>query len=234
MKVNYRLNVALMMIALCFVFNQEPSFADEKQNYNPDETNIQFQWAFVAIKNPAKDSQVVRITKKMVLDTGDKIKFYLNLKESCFLYLIHHSSQNELRVLFPDQFKPLNKKFVNLDRHYIPKGKMWFQLDEHIGQETFYLLASVKRLYGLEKFLNDYKTADNTSKAEQVDKVLTEIQKFQRQQLKLRYVERPVAIIGGIRTAQKKINVGIQDPADFADEISAIDFFSKVFTIDHK
>jgi len=180
-------------------------------------------------------SKFETITDDTVLETGDQIKFFIKIKNRCFIYLIYHSSQGELSVLFPYRFKPLSKEFWALEHHHVPKGDQWFKLDDHVGQETFYLLASAKRLYDLELLINNYESADKTKKSDHKKIILAEIHKLRKPRVKLKKsAERPVAIIGNLRGFEKSEIVKGHELANYAVEISAKDFYSRAFIIDHK
>jgi hypothetical protein len=198
------------------------------------ETNLQFQWAFGALKK-ANGSEFEAVTRDTVLKTGDQIKFFLNVNQDCFVYLIYRSSQGELSVLFPQRFQLMSTEYTVAGNHYIPADDHWFELDEHTGEERFYLLASVKRLTDLEAFVNDYESADKAKKPTLAKKILDEIRRLRKQHLKFKtYAERPVNIIGNLRGTDKAETVKSHDIAKYAVEISADTFFSRTFTIDHK
>lgn len=199
-----------------------------------EEVNLQFQWAFGALKK-ANGSKFEAVTRDTVLKTGDQIKFFLNVNQDCFVYLIYRSSQGELSVLFPKRFQLLSTEYTVAGNHYIPADDQWFELDEHTGEERFYLLASVKRLTELEAFVNDYESADKAKKPPLAEKILAEIRKLRKQHLKFKtYAERPVNIIGNLRGTEKAETIKTHDIAKYAIEISADTFFSRTFTIDHK
>ena len=198
------------------------------------EANLKFQWAFGALKK-ANGSKFEAVTRDTVLKSGDQIKFFLNVNQNCFVYLIYRSSQGDLSILFPRRFQLLSAEYTAAGNHYIPTDDQWFELDEHTGEERFYLLASVKRLTDLEAFVNDYESADKAKKPPLAKKILAEIRKLRKQHLKFKtYAERPVNIIGNLRGAEKTEKAGVRDIAKFAVEISADTFYSRTFTIDHK
>ena len=68
-----------------------PAHAEEaKADQN---TQVQFQWAFGALKK-ANGSKFEVITKDTHLKTGDQIKFFLKVSENCFVYLIYRKSSS--------------------------------------------------------------------------------------------------------------------------------------------
>ena len=229
----------LVGIALTFLFClsllfESHAVVNAQETAAQQNANVQFQWAFGALKK-ANGSKFEAVTKDTVLKTGDQIKFFLKVNENCFVYLIYRSSQGELSVLFPQRFKLKNAQYTVAGNHYIPKGDQWFELDEHTGEERFYLLATTERLLGLEALINDYESADVAKKPELAKKTLFEIRKLRKQHLKFKtYAERPVNIIGNLRGTEKAETAVPHDIAKFAVEISADTFYSRTFTIDHK
>jgi hypothetical protein len=194
-----------------------------------------FQWAFGAIKNTGLGSEFEVISRDTMLRSGDQIKFFLRLEKKCFVYLIYESSQGELSILFPYRFKLLANNYQISGHHYIPKGDQWFELDKYTGTEKFYLLASTERLNDLETLVNEYESAGTSKKAGLGKQILSEIRRLRKQHFKFKsYAEKPINIIGKMRGTEKTKAVGLNDLADHAVEISANNFFSRTFTIDHQ
>jgi hypothetical protein len=234
MKRNAPGALVVVLAALCFALfcSHNPVLAEEAQP-QPD-ANLQFQWAFGALKK-ADGAKFEAIDRDTELKTGDQIKFFLNVDKNCYVYLIYSSSQGELSVLFPYRFKLRSSEYTVAGQHYIPSGNQWFELDEHKGEEKFYLLASANRLTQLEALVNDYESADAAKKPALAQAILAEIRKLRKEHLKFKtYAERPVNIIGNLRGTEKAETAEPQDIAKFAVEISADTFYSRTFTIDHK
>ncbi|MDJ0984566.1 MAG: DUF4384 domain-containing protein [Desulfobacterales bacterium] len=224
--------VLATLVCVLYIESRSVSYAQETSA--PQEANLQFQWAFGALKK-ANGSKFEAVTKDTVLKTGDQIKFFLSVNQNSFVYLIYRSSQGELSVLFPQRFQLQSAEYTLAGHHYIPKDDQWFELDAHTGEERFYLLASIKRLVDLEALINEYESADKAKKPPLAKKILAEIRRLRKQHLKFKtYAERPVNIIGNLRGTEKAETVKTHDIAKYAVEISADTFFSRTFTIDHK
>jgi hypothetical protein len=225
----------IMTSLFCLFFLLDTHAAVHAQQTAPEsDDNFKFQWAFGALKK-ANGSKFEAVTRDTVLKTGDQIKFFLRVNQNGFVYLIYRSSQGELSVLFPRRFQLLSTEYTVAGNHYIPADDQWFELDEHTGEERFYLLASVKRLTDLEALVNDYESADKAKKPPLAKEILVEIRKLRKQHLKFKtYAERPVNIIGNLRGTEKSEPAGARDIAKFAVEISADTFYSRTFTIDHQ
>ena len=228
--------VGILMTSLfcLFFFIDTHAVVHAQQTAPQSDGSIKFQWAFGALKK-ANGSKFEAVTRDTVLKTGDQIKFFLNVNQDCFVYLIYRSSQGELSILFPRRFQLLSTEYTLAGNHYIPSDDQWFELDEHTGEERFYLLASVKRLTDLEALVNNYESADKAKKPPLAKKILAEIRKLRKQHLKFKtYAERPVNIIGNLRGTEKTEKPAARDIAKFAVEISADTFYSRTFTIDHQ
>ncbi len=234
MKTFRAVGLILAFLFCLFSFFESHTPICAQENVAKQEANIQFQWAFGALKK-ANGSKFEAVTKDTDLKTGDQIKFFLKVNDNCFVYLIYRSSQGDLAILFPQRFKLMSAEYTVAGNHYIPKGDQWFELDEHTGEERFYLLASKKRLMDLEALINDYESADSAKKPALAKTIVAKIRKLRKQHLKFKtYAERPVNIIGNLRGTEKAETAGSQDIAKFAVEISADTFYSRTFTIDHK
>jgi hypothetical protein len=234
MKTLRVMSIALTSLFCLFLLFDSHAVVHAQQAAAQPNANVKFQWAFGALKK-ANGSKFEAISKDTDLKTGDQIKFFLKVNKDCFVYLIYRSSQGELSVLFPHRFKLLSAEYTVSGEHYIPKDDDWFELDDHTGEERFYLLASVERLLELETLINDYESAGAAQKPPLAQKILSEIRKLRKQHLKFKtYAERPVNIIRNLRRTEKAETAGARDIAKFAVEISADTFYSRTFTIDHQ
>ncbi|MGD9236446.1 MAG: DUF4384 domain-containing protein [Desulfobacterales bacterium] len=233
MKTFRVIRIALISL-FCLLLFESHVVINAQETAAQQDANLQFQWAFGTLKK-GNGSKFEVVTRDTVLKTGDQIKFFLNVNPNNFVYLIYRSSQGELSVLFPKRFQLQSTEYSAAGNHYIPADDQWYELDEHSGEERFYLLASVKRLAELEALINDYEGADTAKKPPLAEKILAEIRKLRKQHLKFKtYAERPVSIIGNLRGTEKAESDKTHDIAKYAVEISADTFFSRTFTIDHE
>ncbi len=222
-----------VMVGLVIV--ESPKKCLAAQNSGSKDQSVNFQWAFGAIKKAEDDSRFIPVTKDTNLKSGDRIKFFLKVSDNCHIYLIYHSAQGELNMLFPYRLKQSGSEITVNGLHYIPEGENWFRLDENQGKEKFYLLASAKPLIKLESLVNAYEGADSAGRPDLASKILAEIRRLRKQYIKLKaHAERPVNIIGNMRSNDDARKNGSIDIAAYAIEISAEEFFSRTFTIDHQ
>jgi len=103
----------------------------------------------------------------------------------------------------------------------IPPADGWFRLNEQVGRETFYLVASAQRLLDLEKLLDTYAAAQPAEQPQVATNVLTELRNLIKQHRSSVPPGRPVPIAGNMRRGIEGL------------EITASNFYSKTFTIEH-
>jgi hypothetical protein len=224
-------SLASLLFVFCLVAFMS-LWANAEQN---EEENVCFRWAFGAMVGPVSDRRLVAITRDTTLKTGDQLKMLVELKKKCFVYLIYHSAQDEMHMLFPYKVQQFTLDYETLKKYYIPKDEKWFELDEDAGQETFYLLASAQRLIGLEALLGKYKSAEAVKKRGLVKQILAEIRKIKKQHRRFTTpAERPVPIGGSVRGVTKDKLIRFPDIDPIVAEVSATNFYSRTFTIEHQ
>ena len=223
------------LLYLCFGLLGQNSADGEEPVVKKKEKKIVFRWAFCALIKADDEQKPIIIGRDTELKSGDRIKFFVKPESACYLYLIYHSSQGKLSVLYPARFKLPDRQGTLSGEQYIPDGNQWFELDEHTGREKFFLLASIEPLIDLETLVNKYESADKTKKPALADKIMGEIRNLRKRHLKFKtYAEKPVIIIGDLRGSEKSLRVQTKDIADYAVEISTTTFFSRTYTIDHR
>jgi hypothetical protein len=191
-----------------------------------EDSNVSFRWAFGALVGPENPPRLVPITQDTTLKTGDRLKMLVELQKACFVYVIHHGPHGEVHWLFPYNQQQIDTDYQTGKRYEIPHGEGWFKLDDQVGQETFYLLASSERLPELETLLHTYATAAPTEQPQLATTILTEIREVKKRYRQFATLaERPVPIAGNMRGP---------DITDLAVEITANNFYSKTFTIEHR
>ncbi len=211
------------------IAGSEPEFRNQQDN----KENVAFRWAFGALVGKSKD--LVPIRRDTALASGDEIKMVVELSKECFVYVIHHSPQGEIGLLFPESFGQFAGDYKTGKNYYVPKGRSWFELDKNTGKETFYLLAASERLLELEALIGGYQSAPADKKGELAKQILAEIRDVKRKfRTFTTLAERPVTIGGNIRGVDEADSIKRPDVLTLATEISASNFYSKTFTIDHK
>jgi hypothetical protein len=200
-----------------------------------EENEVCFRWAFGAMVGQKGDRRLVAITRDTVLKTGDRLKLLLQLETRCFIYLFYRTAEDDIYLLFPYTLQPFEADYQTGKKYYIPAGTKWFELDENVGLERFYMLASAKKLIKLETLYNKYHLVDGSDKQEFAKKLIAEIHQTIKQHHKFTTAaERPIAIGGNIRGMVKDEKAAFPDIDPIASEVSTSIFYSKTFTIEHK
>lgn len=188
----------------------------------PDEDNVHFLWAFEALVVEGAVTKQVPIKEDITLKTGDQLKMFVELRKPCFVYVLYHGAQGEVQMLFPYTLQQLSMDYSTSKLYAIPPEDAWFRLNEQVGRETFYLIASAQRLTDLEKLIETYAVAPPAEQPQLANAVLTALRTMIRQHRAAVKPGRPVPIAGNMRRGVEGI------------EVIARDFYSKTFTIDHR
>src|SRR5262245_25160143 len=186
-----------------------------------DENNVSFVWAFEALVAEGNVTKQMQIKEDMKLKTGDHLKMFVELRKPCFVYVIHHGAQGEVQLLFPYNTQQFTVDYQPAKLYGIPPADGWFRLNEQAGRETFYLVASAQRLLDLEKLLDTYAAAQPAEQPQVATNVLTELRNLIKQHRSSVPPGRPVPIAGNMRRGIEGL------------EITASNFYSKTFTIEH-
>ena len=187
------------------------------------EEDISFLWTFVALVDAGNVKKQMAITQDTTLKTGDQLKMSVEPRKLCFVYVIYHGAQGEVRWLFPYNKQQFTTDYQPSKKYDIPPGEAWFKLNDQVGRETFYLLASTQRLTELETMLDAYAAAPPAEQPPLASNIVAEIRDLRRRYRQLAApAERPVPIAGNMREDAQAV------------EIKATNFYSKTFTIEHR
>ena len=219
---------ALMLVAF-----MSPCLAAGEGTEGP----VALRWSFVAVTTGDGGNTITPIVKDTVLKTGDQFKILVAPEKGTFVYLLYRSSQNDLHLLYPS--RPLAYETAAAGAAAtLPPGGDWFKLDEHPGEEVFFLMAADRRISTLENLLQRHEAAKTQSeRAAKAEQILEEIRRLRWENRDFKSTaERPAAVMGQLRGVKKppKIDIATVDVADHATRIEAHGFFSRTFTIDHR
>ena len=194
--------------------------------------NLQFNYAFVALPDTNDNSQLVAVESKLLLKSGDKLKFYLEALSEAYFYLFHIGPGGELSQIFPDGSQTAR---MTLDQKVmVPGENQWLELDSQTGMEKFYLIASHIRQDRLEGLYKDYLTTeDEAAKQRSLKNIIDEINIIRRRNLS-KNAERPVRIGGNFRGPKQNDSDAAFDITDLASNVSTNGTYSRSFTIDHR
>ena len=194
--------------------------------------SLQFNYAFVALPDTLENPHLVAVESKHLLNSGDKLKFYLEALSEAYFYLFHLGPGGVLSQIFPDGNQTarvtINQKVI------VPKGNQWLELDSQTGMEKFYFIASHTQQGRLEKLYNEYIAAENQpSKQRAIKKIIDEINDIRRANLS-KNAERPVRIGGNFRGPGQDNTGATRDISDLASSVTTDGTYSRSFTIDHR
>ena len=209
------------LYAVVVVSLMVPGLPSTVSAQSQDEDNVHFVWAFEALVAEGNVTKQVQIREDMTLKTGDQLKMFVELRKPCFVYVIHHGAQGEVQLLFPYNTQQFTADYQPAKLYEIPPADGWFRLNEQVGRETFYLVASAQRLLDLEKLLDTYAAAKPAEQPQVATNILTELRNLIKQHHSSVPPGRPVPIAGNMRR-------GVE-----GREITASNFYSKTFTIEH-
>ncbi len=230
MKHQHRLFAIFILLLSCVSLQ-----AQTPAQQSPGEENVSFQWAFGAMVGDAGAKKFVSVTKDTTLHSGDQVKMLVQLTKDCYVYVVHVGSKGEVSLLFPYDIKQISTDYKTGRNYYIPKGRGWDVLDNNTGRETFYVLASTDRLLDLEAKLGNYFSADASKQTDLGKDVVTEIRNVKKHYKNFATLaEKPITIGGNVRGLEKAEEARRPDVSTIATQVSANNFYSKTFTVDHQ
>lgn len=232
MKLIYPASSVLVIFFLLNIFFIDVTFLTNESV--SEDSNISFLWAFGALTGPQDDRKLMAVTKDSVLYSGDQFKIMIELQSKCYVYVIFLGSNGEILLLYPNQLDLPEESLQVNQRIFLPNKDMWFALDEQIGTEKFFLLASKTPLAKLEVLLKTYEASSPEIRPEITEKIYDFIKQSRKKHKQLTAVaEKPIQIGGTFRNVSKP-QAPHQDISKFAIQITADDFFGRTFTIEHR
>ena len=129
-----------------------------------------------------RDGTVSEVLTKegSVLHSHDNFQVHFQANKDAHVYVLIYDSTNEAHQLFPDPKIALNNNIKGVTEYSVPTANQWFWLDENIGTETIYVLASEKPLNNIQSLLKDMETAGAKEKKALSEKIRSEIVSLER------------------------------------------------------
>jgi len=220
--------------ALAFLVLLYPAPGLRAQGAPSGQKALNFLFAVGAQLAKQGEAKPVPVETHTVLNSGDRIKFFLEPKTDGYFYLFHVGPNGDLALLYPADLK--KPQTVPGQPFYVPDGPMWFELDAASGTEKFFFLASKSRLSQLENLYSRHTTLkDRADIQSSTQAFLDELANLNKQRRSLAApAEKPVRIAGKFRAPSTTGSAALPDITPFAKEITAQGFYSKTFTIDHR
>lgn len=142
------------------------------------EEEVSFSWAFFLRPEDGQVKSLDFKTPEPVSD-GELLRIYLELHGQAFVYLYLRDAKEDLYLVFPPNGSFYNGGVPAGYKSYIPSGHEWFALDDAQGTERFYLLASSKRLFELERLTDRFLMVGGDSlKLQLQEKVSDTVERF--------------------------------------------------------
>ncbi len=106
----------------------------------------------------------VTIEEGSVLQSKDEFKIQFETNKKAYVYILIYDSLNKANLLFPDpKIKLYNNVKANTS-YTVPASGRWFWLDENVGIETVYVLASESPLDNIKALLLEMEDVDEPKK----------------------------------------------------------------------
>ena len=214
MRISYRGAVGLFLL-VCVLFPCPRVHA----------IDVEFRWAILA--DFGKGMEPLDFSGTPTVYSGTALQIYLEHLENCHVYLFLLDSSDNLTPLYPPAEGYYNYGFPR-GPIFIPPDQQSFAFVPPPGIETFYLLASVDRLFQLERLTQEF--LKNPGYPGQQKLLLTQISDMLEGQEKrsrgaedLEKVERKIKTDDGIKKSTFK-----------AVEVDISDFYGRALRIDHK
>jgi hypothetical protein len=98
----------------------------------------------IVVRGVPTEDRIQKIVEEGdILFSNDFCRINFELDKNAYVYVVHHDSKGALHQLYPDPAIADPPKVKGKTSYTIPEGKdNWFQLDDHTGNETIFLLAS--------------------------------------------------------------------------------------------
>ena len=225
----------LKVILLCVLIQGLLAVDGTVPALGAEDERVGFRWAFGALVERDGESRLESVTHDASLRSGERFKMMIELQKPCFVYVIHHSAQGQIALLFPYSMTQFETDYRVGRKYSVPEGDAWFELDEHPGKETLYLLAAPERLKELEGLLSRYASAEASAGEELQKQILETIRGLRKQHRELAApAERPVTIGGTVRELMVPEAPGRPKLDSIAVDIRSGGTLVRTFTIEHK
>jgi S1-C subfamily serine protease len=112
--------------------------------------------AFTARGTPKGVPGKVLIEQQGVLQSGDEFQVSFNASQDAYVYLFIKDSKGEVGLL-PKIRQPM--RVIKDNKYVIPAKDDWFWLDENVGKETIYIIATENPLDDTESVLSTLKSS---------------------------------------------------------------------------
>lgn len=229
---------SLCMVVCCLltVLPSIPRDVEAVSDVDGRMEQVSFLWAFgVVQRSKGGEGTIEPVKPGMVLRSGDRIKMMIELRGECFVYVIHKNPQDEVFLLFPYDISQFASDYRVGKTYTIPQGDSWFELDQTVGRETFYIFAASERLSDLDSLFSRYGSALGMERTAVGREILAAVRDLSRQYRESGAPAEQLASIGGafrgIGRNRKAVNV---DLPSIAEEVRADGAIFRTIAIEHR
>ncbi|MFQ5963672.1 MAG: trypsin-like peptidase domain-containing protein [Candidatus Scalinduaceae bacterium] len=106
----------------------------------------------------------VAIEEGSILQSRDEFKVHFETNKDAYVYILIQDSLNKPNLLFPDPNILLNNNVKANTNYTVPASDQWFWLDENVGIEIIYILASESPLDNIKALLLEMEDVDEPEK----------------------------------------------------------------------
>jgi outer membrane protein OmpA-like peptidoglycan-associated protein len=119
----------------------------------PGRERVSLKWGVLHVEGQNK-AELVDYDGRSTLKSKDAYRIYVHPQSRCYVYIYQVDAKGKGAWLFPrDQVTDVNPLSVN--DHWLPSRNATFTLDNNVGLETVYLVASRSRATDLESYINN-------------------------------------------------------------------------------
>ncbi|MBT8346815.1 MAG: DUF4384 domain-containing protein [Desulfofustis sp.] len=210
-----RIGLFLIALLLSIFFTTTTSFAEK----------ISFRWAILA--DSTEGMRALDFTGSPIVFSGTALQFYIEHLNNCHVYLFLLDSSDNLTPIYPPQRGYYDYGFPRGPK-LVPPGDQSFTFVPPPGTETLLLVASVERLFQLEKLTEVFN--QNPDQMGQQVLLLQEIEDmFAGNDTKSRSAERMEKVEVRYSSAD-----GIKEKRFKAIKVKSSDFYGRKLLIDHR
>jgi S1-C subfamily serine protease/CHAT domain-containing protein len=131
-------------------------------------------------EEPDRSVSEVLIREGGILQSQDNFQVHVNTNKDAHVYLIIFDSMGQAQLLFPDPKIGMGNMFKAGIDYTIPSEGKWFWLDENVGTETIYVLASLAPLEDISALLKKMESIGTKEKAQASNELKQKIRSLER------------------------------------------------------
>ncbi|MFX0198529.1 MAG: DUF4384 domain-containing protein [Candidatus Hodarchaeota archaeon] len=133
--------------------NSDAQYPQEAVSPTPQELEVELDVIKEVYVNGGYQARSVLDGDTLTQNDNYKVTFRCN--EKCYMYIVQLDSTGKMDPIFPSKHSPGGNPVEPQLVYSIPAGNNWFYLDENMGVETIYFIASRSRRSDLEQLFHE-------------------------------------------------------------------------------